>query len=135
MAGALVSSKGMLVDSDVLIWFMRGNPKAIAALEGAGDWYISALSYMELVQACRNKTELKAMQKVFQSGEDDMLPVTQEISELACTLVEKYSLSHSVYLADALIAATAMQHSLPLLTANSKHFSAIDALKVKVFRP
>ncbi|MBI2727862.1 MAG: type II toxin-antitoxin system VapC family toxin [Polaromonas sp.] len=125
----------MIVDSDVLIWFMRGNPKAVAALEGAGDWYISAVSYMELVQGCRNKTELKAIQKAFKSGEEDILPLTQDISSLACTLVEKYSLSHSVYLADALIAATALQHDLPLLTANTKHFSAITSLKVKAFRP
>ncbi|WP_293405049.1 type II toxin-antitoxin system VapC family toxin [Polaromonas sp.] len=135
MAAALVSGRSLIVDSDVLIWFMRGNPKAVAALEGAGDWYISAVSYMELVQGCRNKTELKAIQKAFKSGEEDILPLTQDISSLACTLVEKYSLSHSVYLADALIAATALQHDLPLLTANTKHFSAITSLKVKAFRP
>lgn len=135
MAGAIVSAKGMLIDSDVLIWFARGNARAIAAVEGAADWYISAVSYMELAQGCRNKAELRAMQKAFKSSDNDMLPITQVISDLACTLVEKYSLSHSVHVADALIAATAMSHSLPLLTANAKHFSAIDGLKLRVFKP
>ncbi len=135
MASAIVSAKGMLIDSDVLIWFARGNARATAAMEGASDWYISAVSYMELAQGCRNKTELKAMQKAFKSNDGDVLPITQSISELACTLVEKYSLSHSVHVADALIAATAMNHSLPLLTGNAKHFSAIDGLKIRVFKP
>jgi len=63
------------------------------------------------------------------------LPITQGISELACTLVEKHSLSHSMHVADALIAATAMRHSMPLLTANARHFSAIEGLKIRVFKP
>ena len=135
MTGAIVSSNGVLIDSDVLIWFMRGHPKAVTALETAGDWYISAVSYMELIQGCRNKAELKAVQKALKSVDDGVLPVTQAISDLACTLVEKYSLSHSVHLADALIAATALHYDLPLLTANIKHFLAIEALKIKTFKP
>ena len=54
---------------------------------------------------------------------------------MACYLVEKYALSHSLYMADALIAATAISHSLPLLTANAKHFSAVAGLRVQVFKP
>jgi predicted nucleic acid-binding protein len=83
--------------------------------------------------------ELKAMQKAFKSSEKnallEILPITQTISNLAFTLVEKYAQSHSVHMADALIAATAMTHSLSLITANNKHFSAIDGLKIQVFKP
>lgn len=125
----------MLVDSDVLIWTLRGNKHAVAALQGKADWAISAVSYMELAQGCRNKTELKALQKAFKSGDKDILPLTTAISELACTMVEKYTLSHNLHMADALIAATAICHTLPLLTGNGKHFSAIDGLKVQVFKP
>lgn len=105
------------------------------AMQGLADWHISAVSYMELAQGCRNKAELKAMQKAFKSAGNDVLPITQGISELACSLVEKYALSHSLHMADALIAATAIGHSLPLLTANAKHFSAVVGLRVRVFRP
>ena len=129
----------VLIDSDVLIWLTRGNASAVVVVQNTSDWVISAVSYMELAQGCRNKTELKAMQKAFKSSENDahpdILPITQTISNLACTLVEKYALSHSVHMADALIAATAMTHSLPLITANNKHFSAIDGLKIQVFKP
>ena len=127
------SAPRVLIDSDVLSWLARGNEKAATSVKKAGDWYISAVSYMELVQGCRNKSELKILQQSFKSNE--VLPVSQEISDLACTLVEKYSLSHSLYVADALIAATAMTHALRLLTGNAKHFSAVPGLALMVFRP
>ena len=136
---AAMPGSRVLIDSDVLIWLTRGNASAVAVVQNTPDWVISAVSYMELAQGCRNKTELKAMQKAFKSSENnalpDILPITQTISNLACTLVEKYALSHSVHMADALIAATAMTYSLPLITANNKHFSAIDGLKIQVFKP
>ena len=135
MATRLASAQGVLIDSDVLIWFMRGNPAALAAINLETDWVISAVSYMELVQGCRNKAELKAVQKAFQSSASDVLPITQSISDAACRLVEKYSLSHSVHLADALIAATAMVQRLPLLSGNSKHFAGIEGLELRAFKP
>ena len=125
----------MLIDSDVLIWIARGHPGAIAKVQALPNWRISAVSYMELAQGCRNKSELKSMQKTFMSDANDVLAITQSISDLACTLVEKYALSHSVHVADALIAATAMVHAIPLLTGNAKHFSAIKGLEVQVFSP
>jgi predicted nucleic acid-binding protein len=134
MVSTLVAADGVLIDSDVLIWFARGNLQAAAAVNAISDSYISAVSYMELVQGCRNKSELKVMQRAFKSNDHDVLPVTHGISDLACELVEQYALSHSVYLADALIAATALVHDLVLLSANDKHFSAIKGLKLRVFR-
>jgi predicted nucleic acid-binding protein len=131
----MVSANGVLIDSDVLIWFMRGNARAFATLNDAPDWRISAVSYMELAQGCRNKVELKAVQKAFKSSDDEVLPITLAISELACELVERYALSHSVHMADALIAATAMHHDLPLLSANAKHFSAVKGLSLQIFKP
>ena len=129
----------VLIDSDVLIWLTRGNTNALTTIQNTPEWVISAVSYMELAQGCRNKTELKAIQKAFKSSADDtqpdILPITQTISNLACTLVEKYALSYSVHLADALIAATAMTHSLSLITSNNKQFSAINGLKIQVFKP
>lgn len=132
-------SNRALIDSDVLIWLTRGNTNAVALLQNTPDWVISEVSYMELAQGCRNKSELKAIQRAFRASENDaqpdLLPITQPISKLACTLVEKYALSHSVHMADALIAATALTHDLPLITANNKHFSTIDGLRIQIFKP
>jgi len=38
------------------------------------------------------------------------------VDNLACELVEQCALSHSLYLTDALIAATALSHDLVLLS-------------------
>ena len=135
MAGATLAASGVLVDSDVLIWTLRGHAPAVAKMAGLAEWHISAVSYMELAQGCRNKAELKAIQKAFKSEGSEVLPITQGISDMACNLVEKYALSHSLHMADALMAATAVSHSLPLLTANAKHFSAVAGLRVQVFKP
>ena len=139
MAGATVAAggvlAGVLVDSDVLIWTLRGHPPAVAKMEGLADWHISAVSYMELAQGCRNNAELKAMQKAFKSASSDVLPINAAISDMACQLVEAHAVSHSLCMADALIASTTVSYALPLLTANAKHFAAVPGLEVQVFKP
>jgi predicted nucleic acid-binding protein len=131
----MISATGVLVDSDVLIWYARGHSRAVEAVNNLPVWQISAVTYMELVQGCCNKAELKGIRQAFNAGESDVLPITQSISSAASALVEKYALSHSLFLADALIAATALEHGLPLFTANRKHFLAVEGLKLQLFKP
>lgn len=40
-----------------------------------------------------------------------------------------------VQMGDALIAATALEHQLPVLTANVKHFGAVAGINVEAFVP
>jgi predicted nucleic acid-binding protein len=42
---------------------------------------------------------------------------------------------HGLQMGDALIAATALEHQLPVLTANVKHFGAVAGLTVEAFVP
>jgi len=51
----------MLIDTDVLIWYLRGNQKAYKLIENLNGFYISVVSYIELVQGMRNKQELTEM--------------------------------------------------------------------------
>lgn len=53
----------MLIDTDVIIWYMRGNRNALKALEKHKGFTISVVTYMELVQGMRNKNELAALRK------------------------------------------------------------------------
>jgi len=48
-------------------------------------------------------------------------------------LIEDFSLSHSLQLADALIAATSISSGELLLTANEKHYKHIPNLQTKKF--
>ena len=124
----------MLVDSDVLIWVMRGDVHALKTLENIERPCISIVSYMEVMQGCRNKPELNDFKLAIREGGIEIMPLSNEIGQLAAELVEKHALSNSMYLADALIAASAMVNQLSLLSGNGKHFSAIDGLGLKVYK-
>ena len=57
------------------------------------------------------------------------------ISERAVQLIDRYALSHGLQAAGALIAATAMELELTLLSANAKHFAFIEGLAFERFMP
>ena len=48
----------MLIDTDVIIWYMNGNMRALNTLEKYHGFSISVITYMELVQGMRNKNQL-----------------------------------------------------------------------------
>ncbi|MDP1996576.1 MAG: type II toxin-antitoxin system VapC family toxin [Gallionella sp.] len=125
----------MLIDTDVLVWMTRGHAGAAARLQALTPWRISAVTYMELAQGCRDKQELARVKKGLAVGLAEILPLNAAISDRAMQLVDAYALSHGLQLGDALIAATALEHGVTVLTSNAKHFSAVDGLPVEVFVP
>jgi predicted nucleic acid-binding protein len=125
----------MLVDTDVLIWHLRGYPQATRRLDELGALTLSAVSYLEVLQGMRNKAELAAVKKMLQHRAATLLPVTEAITLRAIELMEAMALSHGLQMGDALIAATALDHGLPVLTANVKHFGSVQGLKVEAFLP
>ena len=125
----------MLIDTDVLIWMTRGHAGATARLQDLVPWRISAVTYMELAQGCRNKQELERTKKGLTLCQTEMLPISTAISSRAVQLIDAYALSHGLQVGDALIAATALEYGLPVLTANTKHFAQIEGLRVEAFVP
>jgi predicted nucleic acid-binding protein len=125
----------MLVDTDVLIWHLRGYPNATRRLDQLGALTLSAISWLELLQGMRNKAELLAVKKMLDKRSARLLPVTEAITLRATKLMESLTLSHGLQMADALIAATAIEHQLAVLTANVKHFGAVEGLEIESFSP
>lgn len=125
----------MLVDTDVLIWHLRGHARAADRLDELGSILLSAVTYMEILQGLRNKSELAAIRKMLTLRAATILPITEDISNLATDLLEKLSLGHGLQMGDALIAATALVHRQPVLTGNVRHFRAIEGLVVEAFLP
>lgn len=125
----------MLVDTDVLIWHLRGYPQATRRLDELGALTLSAISWLEVLQGMRNKAEFVAVKKMLDMRSATLLPVTEAITLRATELMEAITLSHGLQMGDALIAATALEHGLPVLTANVKHFGAVQGLKVEAFEP
>jgi len=125
----------MVIDTDVLIWYMKGNQNAYKTIEKSGRFFISVVTYMELVKGMRDKNELNNLRKALHSWGSQILYISEEISVKAMFFVEQHFLSHSIQLADALIGATAIFHGFPILTGNDKHYKILKDLKVKKFRP
>ena len=125
----------MLIDTDVLIWYMRGNEKAFKTIEGLNDLFISIVTYIELVQGMRNKQELTELRRAIRNWNCKIIHINEEISFKAMFYVERNFQSNSLQLADSLIATTAIVNGLTLLTGNDKHFQVIKELDIKRFRP
>ncbi len=94
----------MIVDTDVLIWFLRGRSEAARFLDACEPVLLSAVTYMELVQGMRNARELQILRRTLKLKGWQVLPITEIISNRAMTYVEEHFLSGSLQMADALIA-------------------------------
>lgn len=125
----------MIIDTDVLIWYMKGNENAFELLDSQHGFFVSVVSYIELIQGMRNKLELQVLRKTFREWNTRILYINEEISAKAMFYIERNFLSHSLHLADALIGATAAVNGLPLFTGNDKHYKMIKEVDLKIFRP
>lgn len=110
-----------LIDTDVLIDYLRGYPDAVRFIESSiPESCISVMNIAELYQGARNGGEQARLGKMISAF--TALPITSEIAELAGVFSRDYRPSHGCGLADCLIAATADLHGLTLATLNAKHF-------------
>lgn len=125
----------MLIDSDVLVWLMRGHVGAAQRLHALPVWRVSVVTYIELAQGCRDKADLVRLKKGLAARSTEIVPITPAISERAAELIDRLALSHGMRLADALIGATTIEHKTTLITANVKHFSVVDGLSFEAFEP
>ena len=125
----------MIFDTDVLIWVLRGNAKAAKAIDGSDQRAISVVTYMELLQDARDKQEIKAIKSFLTSLQFQTIPLTENTGHRASIYMEEYALSSSIGMADAMIAATAIEADEQLITGNDKHYKAIKELDVIRFRP
>ncbi len=125
----------MLVDTDVLIWFMRGQASARRTVLEHPPIELSAVTYMELAQGVRNRQELQLLQRTIRRNGWRIVPLSEDIGHRASTYVERYALSDGMRLADALIAASAVQFGSALLTGNARHYRCIPGLALERYDP
>lgn len=126
---------GLIVDTDVIVWYMRGEPNAVRSIDSLDSFSISVVTYIELIQGMRNKRELHALKQSLTMWQSEVIQIVPAISAKAASFVERHFLSHAVRLPDALVAATAIERGDVLLTANVKHYAPISDLQIKTFRP
>lgn len=122
MAGAI-----LLLDTDVLVDFLRGHSEAVAFVNAhSARIILSSIVVAELyagVRGDREQAALEALVSLFR-----VVPVSGEIAKTGGLYKRDYGKSHGVGLADAILAATAESENAELKTLNTKHYPMLQGL-------
>lgn len=121
--------KKYLFDTTVIIDYLRNDPKVPTLFNEIQSPTVSAITVCEVYQGARNNLELKKLKSTLSSFK--VYHLSEPISKRLLYLVERYHLSSGLLISDGIIAATALENQLTLLTSNSKHFQRIEGLKVE----
>ena len=122
-------SNRYLLDSDILIEYLRNRPQAIDYIETLeGDLLISVITVAELIAGARNQAERQSLELFLSALE--VIPIDYTIARQGGLFRQQYKQSHGTGLDDALIAATAIQSNAQLVTFNRHHFPMIANLQV-----
>ena len=125
----------MLFDTDIFIWVQRGNSRAAEIIDSSNERHLSIYSYMELLQAAKNKQQHHYTMDFLSSLGFIVLPLSETIGHRALIYLEEYAFSHGLRAGDAIIAATAVENRMTLVSSNTKHFKPVKELKFKAFKP
>lgn len=121
----------VIVDTDILIDVGREVSKAVIFLEQAEQdsiLAISAVTKMELIVGCRNKTELRVVEQFLTRFR--LVKLDETITDRAISLLQRYRLSHGLLIPDALIAATVLSLEAALVSKNQKDYRFVEGLKL-----
>ncbi len=111
----------VLVDSDVLVDHLRGHRRLV---RGADTLHVSAVTRAELFSG--RAAQERGVRRLLEAMID--IPVDVAIAERAGRIRR----SSMVRLPDALIAATAIEHRLVLVTRNDRDFAGIKGLRIRL---
>jgi predicted nucleic acid-binding protein len=127
-------SASCLVDSDVLVDFLRGRTEAVAWVrEHQAELAVSPITVAELYVGARSPAEeerLEAFLALFPEA-----TIGRREAREAGSLRRRFGPSHGVGLADALVAATALSQGLTVATLNVKHFPMLPGLEPPYRKP
>lgn len=121
-----------LLDTDVLIRCLRGVKETLALaqqLTEEGDLHLSVWSHLELWLVARSQDQKKTL---------DFLapfvthPMSEEIARRAADLIKRRGESETpLTYSEAVIAATALQHGLTLVTYNTTNLESLTSLRIR----
>lgn len=120
-----------LIDSDILIDYLRLQEKAIAFLDNLAreDRSIAHISVFELLKGCTKKSQEAQINRFIKK-----FPVVNIDEKIAKKALEIYRIKRwtiELGIADSFIAATAIVNNQELITRNVKHYKTIEGLKLK----
>jgi predicted nucleic acid-binding protein len=125
-----------LVDTDVAIDFLRHRPYAHEVLDQwrkAGLLATSVITHIELFKGMKTKEKTQVALLL-----DALLPISVDVSIAlnAGTIIrENRQKGITTGLADAVIAASALELKVPLLTNNIGHYQILGLKTIRAFNP
>lgn len=115
-----------LPDTNVFSKIFKGDSTVKFFVESL-DAIIDATIYIECLQGSKSNYEKRLIKNYLKNF--PLLMITPEVSQHAIDLIEIYSNSYGPLFADALIAATALENDLTIVTCNTGDFKFIQGLK------
>ena len=120
-------TRPILLDTDILVDFFRGQSKAVAFVNAhAAGIILSSIVVAELYAGVKGDEEQKALDDFISLFR--VVPVDSEIARAGGLYKRDYGKSHGVGLADAILAATAEAEGAELKTLNTKHYPMLKGL-------
>lgn len=121
--------KGICVDSDILVDYLRGVEKARRFLLekiASGPIYVSVVSIAEIYSG-KDTADLDKRKMLDEFlAQFQAITVTPSLAKCAGEVRRDYLKPF----ADAIVAASAIEYKLTLATRNAKHFRSIKGLKI-----
>lgn len=124
-----MATNALLIDTNIFIDYLKSLQPAYALLDSSHfELYYSSWTRKELLAKPglrdSERREIEALLARFR-----MISVDDAVAEKYWMLLTKYE-SQGLRQADAIVAATAWQKSLPLVTRNQKHFRFIREIEL-----
>lgn len=126
-----------LLDSDVVIWHLRGKAPVVEkvnALSRQGRLGLSAITRAEIMAGLRERERAATLSFL---NACQVLSVDAEVADQGGEMLRQFQAQGiTLSLPDALIGATAIQAGIPLYTCNVRHYPSpeIDVRKVEIER-
>ena len=128
MGQELIMARSILLDTDVLVDFLRGYNKAVAFVNThSARIILSSVVVAELYAGVKGDAEQAALEDFVSLFR--VVPVSVALAKAGGLYKRDYGMSHGVGLADAILAATAEAEDAELKTLNRKHYPMLKGLR------
>jgi predicted nucleic acid-binding protein len=122
----------VILDSDVMIDVLRKYPDAVQyytdLVKSGTKIYLSTITVGELYAGVKDGTERTELERML--SRSTIIPLSHDLAVKGGLLARQYRKSHGTGYHDAMIAATALEHCLTLITRNSKHYPMLTDMVV-----